>query len=172
MSALDFKNHGWNFKDAKLNHFAYVRFTNQLSDFEVQWANPRLKSRAELDRLMKQFEGVYTTVYPEQALESEAGYQVLEVALAADVPTPKPRLPVLPRSTKKPPRSAEKGARKVYYRGKRIEHRIYEMDELKAGNVVQGPGIIEHPATTLYIPPGHHAAFDERRLIHYRKGRG
>jgi N-methylhydantoinase A/oxoprolinase/acetone carboxylase beta subunit len=44
------------------------------------------------------------------------------------------------------------------------------MDELKAGNVVNGPAIIEHPATTFYIPPDRHAAFDERRLIHYRSG--
>ncbi|MBZ0171058.1 MAG: hypothetical protein K8E66_01635, partial [Phycisphaerales bacterium] len=160
------------FGNAELKHFAYVRFTNQLSDFEVQWTKPRLKSIAELDRLMQQFERVYTTVYPEQALESEAGYQVLEVALAADVTTPMPRLNVLPVAAKKPPAAAEKPARKVYYRGKRLEFRVYEMEELKAGNVVDGPGIIEHPATTLLIPPGHHAVFDNRRLIHYRKGRG
>ena len=169
-AVADFKLHGWDFKDAKLNHFAYVRFTNQLSDFEVLWKPGRLKSTAELDQLMKQFEGVYTTTYPKQALESEAGYQVLEVALAADITTPKPKLPEHTMARKKPPSAAEKGARKVYHRGTRKEFRVFEMDELKAGNVVNGPGIIEHPATTFYIPPGHHAAFDNRRLIHYRPG--
>jgi N-methylhydantoinase A/oxoprolinase/acetone carboxylase beta subunit len=44
------------------------------------------------------------------------------------------------------------------------------MDELLAGNVVNGPAVIEHPATTLLIPPTHHVEFDARRLIHYRAG--
>ncbi len=169
-AAADFKQHGWKFSDAKLSHFAYVRFTNQLSDFEVLWDKPRLKTLADLDEVMRRFEQVYTTIYPEQALDSAVGYQILEVALAADVPTPKPALSVVRKSGKKPPSAAEKGARKIYYRGKRREFRIYEMDELKAGNIVNGPAVIEHPATTLYIPPQRHVAFDNRRLIHYRPG--
>jgi acetone carboxylase, beta subunit len=170
-AAADFKQHGWDFRKAQQRHFAYVRFTNQLSDFEVLWDHPRLRSIADLDELMRRFEAVYTTIYPEQALETEAGYQVLEVALAADIVTPKPALPVQISSGRRPPSAAEKGARKVYYRGKRLEFRVYEMDALQAGNVVDGPAIIEHPATTFYIPPERHAAFDERRLIHYRSGK-
>ena len=169
-AASDFKQHGWNYKDASERHVVYVRFTNQLSDFEVAWDHPRLRSIADLDELMRRFEAVYTTIYPEQALETEAGYQVLEVALAADVATPKPHLPTMALAGKMPASAAEKGARKVYFRGKRQDFRVYEMDELKAGNVVNGPAIIEHPATTFYIPPGKHAAFDARRLIHYRDG--
>jgi N-methylhydantoinase A len=119
---------------------------------------------------MKRFEHVYTTIYPEQAMYSEVGFQILEVALTAEVATPKPVIPELAMAGKKPPSAAEKGARQVYYRGKNKEFRIYEMDELRAGNVVNGPGIIEHPATTLYIPPGQHVAFDNRRIIHYRAG--
>lgn len=166
----DFRNHGWNYKDANLSYVAYVRFTNQLSDFEVPWPNNKLNSIEEYDELMRRFEDVYRKVYPTQALYSEAGYQVLEVALSADVKTPKPDIPRLTLSGKKPPSSAEKGARKIYYRGKRREFRIYEMDEVRAGNIINGPAVIEHPATTFYIPPDKHAAFDARRIIHYRRG--
>ena len=166
----DFKQHGWNMQDADLSRAAYVRFTNQLSDFEVLWDTPRLESIDDVDELMKRFEHVYTTIYPEQAMYSDVGFQILEVALTADVATPKPVIPELTMAGKKPPSAAEKGARQVYHRGKNKEFRIYEMDELRAGNVVNGPGIIEHPATTLYIPPGQHVAFDNRRIIHYREG--
>ncbi|MCC7122779.1 MAG: hydantoinase/oxoprolinase family protein [Gammaproteobacteria bacterium] len=169
-AASDFAQHGWNFAEARQAHLMYVRFTNQLSDFEVTWDLSRLRSTADLDEMMRRFERVYTTIYPEQALETEAGYQVLEVALAADITTPKPQLPTLPLAGPKPPDAAVKGTRKVYYRGKRLDFRIYEMDELQAGNIVNGPSIIEHPATTFYIPPDKHAAFDERRLIRYRDG--
>ena len=166
----DFKQHGWRIKDATLTRVAYVRFTNQLSDFEVSWDKPKLKTTDDVDALMKGFEHVYTTIYPEQAMYSEVGYQILEVALTADVATPKPNVPEMTMRRKKPSSAAEKGSRKVYYRGKRKEFRVYEMDELRAGNVVNGPGIIEHPATTFYIPPNRHVAFDKRRIIHYRHG--
>ena len=166
----DFAQHGWNFAKAKLSHVAYVRFTNQLSDFEVPWDKPTLDSIEELDELMRRFERVYTTIYPEQAMYSEVGYQILEVALTAEIKTPKPALPEMTMSRKKPSSAAEKGARKVYYRGTRRDFRIYEMDELQAGNVVNGPAIIEHPATTMYIPPERHASFDKRRIIRYGKG--
>ena len=166
----DFKQHGWNIEDATVSRVAYVRFTNQLSDFEVPWDEPKLSSTDDGDGLMKRFEHVYTTIYPEQAMYSEVGYQILEVALTATVATPKPAVPEMTMAGQQPTSAAEKGARKVYYRGQCKEFRVYEMDELQAGNVVNGPSIIEHPATTFYIPPDRHAAFDNRRIIHYRKG--
>ncbi len=166
----DFKQHGWSIDNATLSRVAYVRFTNQLSDFEVPWDKPKLGSADDVDALMKGFEHVYTTIYPEQAMYTEVGYQILEVALTADVATPKPNVPEMTMGQTKPASTAEKGARPVYYRGTRKEFRVYEMDELQAGNVVNGPGIIEHPATTFYIPEGRHAAFDNRRIIHYRRG--
>jgi acetone carboxylase, beta subunit len=166
----DFKQHGWNFADATLSRSAYVRFTNQLSDFEVPWPGERLDSIDDLQALMKRFETVYTTVYPAQALYSEVGFQILEVALTADIATPKPALPEHPMAGEKPSSAAEKGARQVYWRGERQEFRIYEMDPLEAGNVIDGPAIVEHPATTLLIPPDHHVELDSRRLIHFRRG--
>lgn len=169
-AAADFKLHGWDFSKAKLSRVAYVRFTNQLSDFEVHWPKAKLSSIDDLDELMRRFENVYTTIYPTQAMYSEVGFQILEVALTAEVTTPKPALPEFSMSKRKPGSGAEKGARKVYSHGKRKEFRVYEMDELKAGNVVNGPAIIEHPATTFYIPPDKHTAFDSRRIIHYRQG--
>jgi acetone carboxylase, beta subunit len=69
-----------------------------------------------------------------------------------------------------PSSSSVKGQRAGHWRGTDIIFDIYEMDELRAGNVVNGPAVIEHPATTLLIPPTHHVEFDERRLIHYRAG--
>lgn len=166
----DFALHGWDFSHAMLSHSVYVRFTNQLSDFEVLWPSDRLESVDDLNELMRRFEGVYTTIYPSQALYSEVGYQMLEVALTADIATPRPQLPELTLAGIKPPSTSEKGHRNVYWRGQKLDFSVYEMDPLEPGNVVNGPAIIEHPATTLLIPPDHHAEFDSRRIIHYRRG--
>src|SRR5690606_13893523 len=124
---------------------AYVRFTNQLSDFEVMWPKDRIRTLDEVQDLMARFEKVYTTIYPSQALYSEVGYQILEVALTADVLTPKPQLPKLRTKGPKPPSAAEKGTRKVYWRGKKLDFRIYEMDPFEPGNRIKGPAIVEHP---------------------------
>jgi len=166
----DFAVHGWDFSAATLHRSAYVRFTNQLSDFEVPWSGERLTSIDDLHELMKGYEEVYTSIYPKQALYSEVGYQILELALSADLETPKPAVPVQTLAGPTPSSSSVKGRRAGHWRGADITFDIYEMDELRAGNVVNGPAVIEHPATTLLIPPTHHVGFDERRLIHYRAG--
>lgn len=166
----DFAVHGWDFAAAKLNRSAYVRFTNQLSDFEVPWEGERLKSIDDLHELMRGYERVYTSIYPTQALYSEVGYQILELALSADLDTPKPAVPTRPWHGRTPSSSAIKGRRPGHWQGRDITFEIYEMDELQAGNIVNGPAVIEHPATTLLVPPTHHVAFDARRLIHYRAG--
>jgi N-methylhydantoinase A/oxoprolinase/acetone carboxylase beta subunit len=41
------------------------------------------------------------------------------------------------------------------------------MDLLRAGNVVDGPAIIEHSMTTFVIPPRKCAEFDEHKVIWY-----
>ncbi len=63
IARADFKLHGWNFKEAKLSRSAYVRFTNQLSDFEVLWPRTRLTGLADVQDLVARFEKVYTTIY-------------------------------------------------------------------------------------------------------------
>jgi N-methylhydantoinase A/oxoprolinase/acetone carboxylase beta subunit len=70
----------------------------------------------------------------------------------------------------KPPSAATKGHRDGYWRGRTVDFALFEMDEMQAGNVVNGPAVIEHPATTLLVPPDHHIELDDRRLIHYRRG--
>jgi N-methylhydantoinase A/oxoprolinase/acetone carboxylase beta subunit len=45
------------------------------------------------------------------------------------------------------------------------------MDLLQAGNRVDGPAIIEHPMTTLVIPPQNYVDFDEHKFIWYKTKR-
>ena len=43
--------------------------------------------------------------------------------------------------------------------------RIYDMDQLRPGNEIDGIAVIEAPATTLFLPPGKHIRMDEWTLI-------
>jgi N-methylhydantoinase A/oxoprolinase/acetone carboxylase beta subunit len=70
----------------------------------------------------------------------------------------------------KPDDSSLKGERKVYFGTDGwTPTKIYDMDGLKAGNVVEGPSIIEHPMTTLVVPPDAQVDFDKYRFIEYKR---
>jgi N-methylhydantoinase A/oxoprolinase/acetone carboxylase beta subunit len=40
------------------------------------------------------------------------------------------------------------------------------MDELLPGNEVDGPALIEHPTTTVVLPPGRKIKIDKYRTMH------
>ena len=43
---------------------------------------------------------------------------------------------------------------------------VIEMDDVRAGHVVEGPAVIEAPATTFAVPPGRRAVLDAQRIFH------
>ena len=43
---------------------------------------------------------------------------------------------------------------------------LWEMSKLDSGNLIQGPAIIEAPATTLVVPPGYRVKLDKHRIFH------
>lgn len=155
-------------KDVTFQYYAYVRYANQIYDFEVPLSSERFDEVSDLDRLVEEFEGVYTTLYPVAARHPDAGYLVMELALTAAIATPRPVLPRYELDDKIPD-EARKPGRQAYCQGEWMPFDIYDMEHLKAGNVVAGPAVIEDPATTLILPPDHQARFDEHRFIWYEK---
>jgi N-methylhydantoinase A/oxoprolinase/acetone carboxylase beta subunit len=49
----------------------------------------------------------------------------------------------------------------MYWKGRWVPATLWEMEMLRPGNVVRGPAIIEHPATTLVVPEGKRVKTDE-----------
>ena len=43
---------------------------------------------------------------------------------------------------------------------------ILQLEELRPGNVIPGPAIVEHSATTFAIPPGRTATLDRHLIFH------
>ena len=68
-----------------------------------------------------------------------------------------------------PPADAFKGEREVYSKGKWKKWKLYEMDLLQAGNEVEGPAVIEAPATTLPLPEGRKVVVDEYKRLWIRE---
>jgi N-methylhydantoinase A len=56
---------------------------------------------------------------------------------------------------------AVKAKRQAYFEEALIETTIYDGDKLKAGNIMEGPCIIEERMTNIVVPPGSTASVDE-----------
>jgi N-methylhydantoinase A/oxoprolinase/acetone carboxylase beta subunit len=159
---------GFSEEQITFKQIAYMRFTGQLEDHEVYSPKSRIRKPEDWEALVKAFEDVYTSIYPRAALFSEAGITIREVATMALVSgTVKPRITKKLMSGEKPPEEAFKGQRDVYYEGKWVKFDVWEMNPLKPGNKISGPAIIEHPMTTLVVPPGRRIYVDEFEFIHY-----
>jgi len=154
--------------DVRIRHILYARYLGQLEDVEAPSPIGRAKEPADLEKLIGAFEDAYGAKYPLAAKSPEVGYQITELGIEGFVHTVKPRLFKHRLESAAPSKEAAKGRRKVYHRKSWVEFDLWEMDRLKPGNEIQGPSIIEHPMTTLVVPPGHSVRFDEYGIIWWR----
>lgn len=150
--------------------YAMMRFTGQLEDVEVPAPKVKLESNEDLDELTDAFETLYETMNRSVARYGDIGFTIMELGLSAHVEKVKPNLQRRPLGPKQPKPEASKGTRQMYYNRTWHEAQIWEMDLLEPGNVLEGPAIVEHPATTLVIPLGDRVRVDEWTILHYEHG--
>jgi acetone carboxylase, beta subunit len=147
----------------------YARYMGQLESFDTPVNFSKVETAQDTDKLVAAFEKVYTEIYPVGARFPEGGYAVTDVYLHAVVPKPMPSLQEHALAGAKPGDSAFVGTRQVFHEGEWRTFDIWQMEELKAGNLVRGPSIIRDPMTTVVIPPSHEVAFDQYMVMHYRE---
>ena len=80
----------------------------------------------------------------------------------------KPALPDEPESAGEP---QPKGSRPVWWTDGWVDTPLYEQDDVKAGQSVPGPAVIESPADTFAVPPGRRARLDGHRIFHLEKSK-
>lgn len=144
---------------------AFVRYGGQLDEVEVPFDRAWTGSAEDVDHLLDLFEERYTKMFAKAARYPKAGYAILQVALVASIETRKPEFPVFKEQGATPPQAAHKGEREVYVDGKWLAAGIYDMEAMQPGNVINGLAILEHPATTLLVPPNRKARMDRRKFV-------
>lgn len=147
----------------------YARYMGQLESFDTPLEFGRVESAVDLDRIVMAFEKVYTEIYPAGARFPEGGYAITDVYLHAVVPKPTPSLEQHSLAGEKPSDSAFVGTREVFHDGEWRTFDVWQMEELRAGNLVRGPSIIRDPMTTVVVPPRFEIAFDQWTVMHYRE---
>lgn len=157
---------------AVIQPIAYVRYGGQLEDLEVPSPVNRVESAADMDALIETFEDIYIRRYTNVARHAQAGFQIFEIGLSVAIPKVKPTLALRDPADPTPDSYAIKGERDVYHGGRWQTAVIYDMDALIPGNEVDGPAVVEGPATTMFVPPGHHLRMDGWSLLWLARGGG
>jgi acetone carboxylase beta subunit len=166
---VEMKGEGFAPSAVHLQQVAFIRYGGQLDDVEVFSETARIAGPEDLDALIARFEDLYARIYVSGARFPEAGFQILEVGIVATVPKVKPLVEKRALGSPAASSRALKGTRNVYQHGRWHEARIFEMDELGPGNVIEGVAVIEAPNTTLFVPERKRARFDEWGLIWLEK---
>jgi acetone carboxylase beta subunit len=154
----------------QIHYSLYLRmqYLGQLNDLEVKCRTEMLEGPGDLDEVIRDFEDLYGKVYALAAKSPELGYLLTTVVVAGRVDIDKPLLPQRPLGEKRPPASAQKGERPVYWRKSWMKANIFEMDRLQPGNTIHGLAVIEAPSTTLLVPPDRYVALDEHCIFHMK----
>jgi acetone carboxylase, beta subunit len=147
----------------QFERFAMMRYAVQLDDLEITAAGWSRGSPAAL--LVTRFEDLYERINRRVAKYPKGGYAITEIGLFARIATPKPVFPRHELEQAEPRPAAEKGNRDVFVDGAWRTARIWEMEELRPGNVIQGLSIVEHSMTTLVVPAGMRVSMDDRGFL-------
>jgi acetone carboxylase beta subunit len=139
-----------------------MQYAGQLNDIEV--ASPE-GADADVPALIAGFEQLYAKIYASGASSPELGYSITSVAVIASSAVEKPVLPDEELSEGTPSPKAE---RLVWWTetGHAVPTPVFEQDDVRAGQTVVGPAIVESPSTTLAVPPGREARLDRHRIFH------
>ena len=136
-----------------------ARYGGQLWEIACPIPIGQVNSAEDLRTLIRCFEEVYIKTYSKEAMVPRGGMEIVSVALTASVSTPKR---VMPREyIGKDSLPAMKGEREVYFEGEWKKTRIYNLDKLQVGNIIEGQTIIEGRDTTVVVPYEYRVTVDE-----------
>ncbi len=162
--AAEFAKSGIDSAGIEYTHAVRMQYYGQLNDIEIVSPRLELEEGEHVDELIAEFEDAYSKVYARSASSPELGYLVTQAIVLGAVGVEKPALPELPESSVVSPQSS--GSRDVWWSDGFAATDIVTLEEVQAGQVVEGPAILESPATTFAVPPGRRAKLDTNQIFH------
>ncbi len=120
-----------------------------------------IQSREDIKAVYDSFEKEFSETFSPLVVHPEGGCYVENFVVTASIPTEKPPLKVYDMEGPDPS-AAQKGTRPCYWgNGGFQESPVYDYSSLRAGNVIQGPSILETEYTTLVLTPGLACTIDQ-----------
>jgi len=164
----DLRKEGFKDDDIELKRHLEMRYNRQV--YEVRTPVPSGDLTEEImEKVYDEFEILYEQLYGKGSAFSEAGKMIVNFGLYGCGRINKPALYAMEMGTEDPS-SAHNGTRKAYFRDRNVamigdwerwfvDVDLFYFSELKPGNIVRGPAIIETPITTIVI------SSDEQGLV-------
>jgi N-methylhydantoinase A len=119
-----------------------------------------VEGEASWDEIKRLFDEAHQIRYSHSAPEESADVVSLRVSAIGQLS--KPRLPEITSGAPTPPSLAKTGTRTVVFhtQGAELETAVFDRARLLAGNVIEGPAVIEEPASTTVVEPGDRVTVD------------
>jgi N-methylhydantoinase A/acetone carboxylase beta subunit len=161
----EFKKEGRDPNEMVFKPSLKMQYLGMLDDLEVKSPFESVQEK-DLDELKRRYDDLFEQIFKRGTKSPELGYHITKAIGTGIVPVPKPKLPEESYSGKEPTQEASKGYRNIFWDDEWHEASIWEMGLINAGNIVEGPSVIEAPATTLLIPPRYKVTLDNHRIFH------
>ncbi|MFB0562895.1 MAG: hydantoinase/oxoprolinase family protein [Candidatus Lokiarchaeia archaeon] len=164
-TAKEFEKEGRDPSEMEFRPSVRVQYFGMLDDLEVQSPSDNLEPD-DVWKIARSYDDLFEEIFRRGTKSPELGYHVTKAVATGVVPVPKPELPEYELSGKEPEENASKGHRDIFWGAGWHDASLWEMELLKPGNVIDGPAVIEAPATTLVVPPGFRVKLDKHRIFH------
>lgn len=124
-----------------------------------------INSQADAQAVYQAFEQEFSEAFSPLVVNKPGGVFLDNFVLKVTVPTWKPPVPVYPLQSPDPG-AARLGSRKAYWPSTKQwnDTPCYQFELLQAGNVIDGPAIVEAELTTIVVPPALRLTIDEHGL--------
>lgn len=153
----------------RFTYSADMRYVGQVYELEVILDEADVEA-GDPARVAERFHRAHEAVYgyANRAVEVEC----VNLRLTASAARPTIALPRM-RDAGPDASAAHKGDRRAYFGGHGlVATPVFDATRLGAGNVVEGPALIERPDTTVVVPPGFRARCDEWGNLQMASTRG
>lgn len=142
-----------------------IQYFGMFDDLEVTSTSDNLKTE-DVWKLARSYDDLFEQIFRRGTKSPDLGYHITKAVATGIVPVPKPKLPDYKLNGKDPDKGANKGKRKIFWEADWHNASLWEMSLLNPGNLIDGPAVIEAPATTLLVPPGFKVFLDKHRIFH------
>ncbi|MFC7655869.1 hypothetical protein ACFQV8_04380 [Pseudonocardia benzenivorans] len=124
-----------------------------------------INSPEDAQRVYDEFEKEYSEAFSPHVVNKPGGAYIENIIVKATVPTEKLALPVHDL-VGKDASAARTGSRNAYWpeQSGRVDTPVFAFDQLRPGNQVDGPALVEAEFTTIVIPPGKSLTIDRHGL--------
>jgi N-methylhydantoinase A len=142
-------------KQRKLQVYAEARYPFQVWELSVPLRGKGIESQKQLDALVSDFHKLHHRVFSVSAVDQPVEFVYWRIKAIG-------RLPGIDFKAARTSSGAavKNGTRKAYFKelGGMVDTPVYKGADLKPGNRISAPAIIEEPTTTILVMPGSEAS--------------